>query len=350
MAELVGDYLGMDTVDNDFPADISTRGVVETGWKDYGVISQAGDVDWFKVSLTSGQQYRFQIEANPTINGLFSPQLSIYGSTGGLVATATLGQGFQSKYLDFVSTSTADFFLAASGPGSVTGNYILTVPVGTTGVSASTGSGGGSAITGGTGNDTLSGTAGNDSLDGAGGIDTVRYKGVCGNFTITGTAAGYTVKDNTGAEGSDTLVNVERLKFSDKCLALDTGGNAGQVYRVYQAAFNRKPDSGGLGDWMYGMDTGMSLTDVASGFIASPEFSALYGANPSTADLVNRLYQNVLHRAAEKAGFDYWANQLDSGLQTRAQVLAGFSESPENQAAVIGQIQNGFEYTPHAVF
>ncbi len=198
------------------------------------------------------------------------------------------------------------------------------------------------------GNDSLRGTSGNDTIDGGGGIDTVRYNGAKANFTLTRQGNdSVMIKDNTGAEGTDTLLNIERLQFSDKSVALDVSGNGGQVYRLYQAAFDRKPDSGGLGDWIFGMDQGTSLTDVAGGFVASPEFTALYGANPSTADLVNRLYQNVLHRVPEKAGFDYWANQLDSGLQSKAQALAGFSESPENQAQLIGQIQNGFDYTLH---
>ena len=50
--------------------------------------------------------------------------------------------------------------------------------------------------------------------------------------------------------------------------------------------------------------------------------------------------------APEQAGFDYWMNQLGSGLQTVPVVLSNFSESPENQANLIGIIGNGFVYTP----
>ncbi len=194
---------------------------------------------------------------------------------------------------------------------------------------------------------TLFSTTASDLLTGGAGTDTAVFSNARAAYTITKTATGWTVSSAT--DGTDTLTSIERLKFSDKTIALDTSGNAGQVYRVYQAAFDRKPDLGGLGDWIYGMDKGMSLTDLASGFIASPEFKSFYGQNPTTAELVNRLYQNVLHRAAEKAGFDYWVNQLDSGLQSKSQVLAGFSESPENQVQVIGVIQNGIDYTPHVI-
>jgi hypothetical protein len=109
------------------------------------------------------------------------------------------------------------------------------------------------------------------------------------------------------------------------------------------------PDKGGLGDWIYGMDNGMTLLDVSAGFVGSAEFKSVYGQNPTNAEVVTRFYQNVLHRDPEQGGYDYWMNQLQSGLQTRTQVLTGFSESPENQTQVIGVIQNGIEYTPHGL-
>ena len=228
MADLLGDYAGMDTAENDFPANTTTSGVLKTGWKEYGVISQSGDVDWFKVSLVGGEQYRLSIEANSTINGLFAPQLSLYSAAGTLIATATMGQGFQSQYLDYTPSATADCYVAASGPSSVTGNYILTVPVGVTGTSASTST---ATVVGTAANDTLSGSSGNDNIDGGTGIDTVRYTGAYSGFSISKTSAGFTVKDNTGAEGTDTLVNLERLQFSDKKIALDLSstGNAGKA-------------------------------------------------------------------------------------------------------------------------
>ncbi len=151
---------------------------------------------------------------------------------------------------------------------------------------------------GGAGNDTITGNSANNLIDGGPGIDTVIYLGNKSNYSVAKITAGYRVTDASGKEGVDTLTNVERIQYADKTIALDISANAGQVYRVYQAALNRQPDQGGLGDWIYGMDKGMSLTDVANGFIGSPEFKALYGENPSTAEFVNRLYQNVLHRAA----------------------------------------------------
>jgi hypothetical protein len=83
--------------------------------------------------------------------------------------------------------------------------------------------------------------------------------------------------------------------------------------------------------------------DVAAGFIGSAEFAGKYGANPSDAEYVDALYANVLHRAPDAGGQDYWMHTLQ--LASRAQVLVDFSVSQENQAQVIAAIQDGIGYT-----
>ena len=91
------------------------------------------------------------------------------------------------------------------------------------------------------------------------------------------------------------------------------------------------------------MDNGMTLKQVATGFIGSAEFQSLYGARPTDMQYVNLLYNNVLNRSADKGGYDYWVGQMNGGM-TREQVLIGFSESGENQASLIGVIQDGITY------
>ncbi|MES2036951.1 MAG: S8 family serine peptidase [Pseudomonadota bacterium] len=206
------------------------------------------------------------------------------------------------------------------------------------------GMGGYDTLLGGIGNDTLVGGKGNDSLDGGTGFDTGLYASARSNYVISKNANGFTVKDSSGVNGTDSVMNVERLNFSDTSVALDVNGIAGQAYRIYQAAFARKPDLAGLGYWIADMDKGSSLTTVAAGFFQSKEFQSLYGINPGTDALITLLYANVLHRTPDQAGLDYWRAELSSGHITSAGVLASFSESQENQAQVIGSIQNGIDY------
>lgn len=217
---------------------------------------------------------------------------------------------------------------------------------------------GGQSLPGTAGDDILTGSvrpdlfmpgAGSDHLNGGAGIDRALYGGsrashaiTTGSGTVTGTVS-LRVADGAGESGADTLLNIERLQFDDMTLAFDTGGNAGQAYRLYQAAFDRTPDTQGLSDWLRGMDHGLALRDVATGFIGSAEFKALYGAAPTDTQFVDLLYANVLHRAADADGYGYWLGQMQGGM-ARETVLIGFSESAENQAALIGVMQGGIEY------
>jgi len=193
----------------------------------------------------------------------------------------------------------------------------------------------------GAGRDTITVLADNHRIDGGAGFDTVVYQEARSAVTITRTAFGI---DVGRAGGIDQVSNVERLHFGREGVAFDVDGAAGKAYRVYQAAFDRAPDKGGLGFWMSRLESNVSLEAVAAGFIASKEFADLYGANPANDVFVTRLYANVLHRPYEQAGFDFWMKMLNQGVAREA-VLASFSESMENQLQVIGAIQNGMEFS-----
>ena len=200
---------------------------------------------------------------------------------------------------------------------------------------------------GGSGNDTFHFLAGRDRIEGGTGIDMLVLEGDKAEYAITAHLNGKAGLIEAAREGNRAdLANVERITFADGAVALDIAGNAGQAYRIYQAAFNRAPDVAGLGFWIAAMDSGASLTNVAAAFIESKEFTQRYGERPGNAEIVGQLYQNILHRAPDKGGFDYWVSALDSNAISRADLLAGFSESAENQAAVIGTITHGIEYTP----
>jgi len=209
-----------------------------------------------------------------------------------------------------------------------------------------TGTAGADTINANQGADHITGLGGNDVIDGGGGIDTAMYQGARANYTLAFGTGGVTVTDKTGADGVDILGNVERLHFSDADVALDVSGNAGIAYRLYQAAFDRAPDAAGLGYWIKQMDNGTDRFDVAHWFLAGAEAQSVYGANPSNSTALNLFYNHVLHRAADSAGYNYWLNVLDTGVATQSQVLASFAESAENQAALVGVMQNGMAYVP----
>ncbi len=206
------------------------------------------------------------------------------------------------------------------------------------------GTAGDDTLSAGGGNDRIAASTGSDHIDAGAGFDTVRYEGARSSVKFARNLDGSATATKTG--GFDHLVGVERVLFGDKtAVALDIDGAAGQTYRVYQAAFDRKPDIPGLSFWMFNMDNGVTLEAVAKGFLESEEAIKLYGANPTAEEFVSKLYNNVLHRAPEKAGYDFWVNAIKLGF-SRSELLAQFAESAENRAQVIGVIEGGIDYTP----
>jgi hypothetical protein len=168
------------------------------------------------------------------------------------------------------------------------------------------------------------------------------FSDVRANYTVSHNGSTWTVT-HAGTDGTDTLTNAERLRFSDTKLAIDVEGNGGQAYRLYKAAFDREPDTPGLGYQMNELDKGFSLSQVAAAFIASPEFQQKYGAAVDDTAFITLLYRNVLDREPEAAGLQFHLNELAAG-ETRADLLTHFSESPENKANVLGLIDNGMVY------
>jgi hypothetical protein len=118
------------------------------------------------------------------------------------------------------------------------------------------------------------------------------------------------------------------------------------MYRLYAAAFDRKPDLDGLGFWIGAMDAGQPLYDVGIEFTKSSEFIDMYGATHTSEGFLTKVYQHILHRAPDAEGYAFWLDALHQGL-SEGRLLAEFGQSPENQAQVIGQIQDGIVYLPY---
>lgn len=168
------------------------------------------------------------------------------------------------------------------------------------------------------------------------------------NYTISKAQdTGIVTLTNKITNEVQTYQNPSLFKFVDMYTSLDVDGPPGQVYRLYQAAFNRTPDLPGLGFWIAANQNGRGLLGIASDFIDSAEFKRAYGANVSDTALINLLYNNILHRAGEPDGVAWWMAALANGA-SRPAVLFGFSDSPENEANLNPSLVNGFDYVPSA--
>lgn len=197
--------------------------------------------------------------------------------------------------------------------------------------------GGNDTVAAATNNANLAGGGGNDFLimgaagkaDGGEGLNTLQINP---GYTITQTGENaFTI---SGAAGVIQASDIQRIKVGTDITAFDISGNAGQVFRLYQAAFNRTPDGPGLSLNVNALDRGTTLSGLANSFLGSPEFQQKYGINPSNETFVTSLYFNVLHRAPDAGGYAAYTNALNAGALTRAEALVQFSESLENHVTI----------------
>ncbi len=193
---------------------------------------------------------------------------------------------------------------------------------------------------GGSGNDWFVGNDADNTIDGGAGLDHMEYHATRDAHTVQ-------VSDQSvligGATGTDTLIDIERVVFTDGTLAFDVDDAPGQVFRLYQAAFDREADADGLGYWIATMEQqGHDLTWVAENFVQSNEFATTYAPIDTldAATYVDLLYQNVLSRSEDAGGASYWEDRLDDGMSAAA-VLASFAESAENEARTAEQTADG---------
>ena len=183
-------------------------------------------------------------------------------------------------------------------------------------------------------------------VDAGDGLDTVFVDaiGESAIFKIDGLGKPVMTLTDTGAEV--TLNNVERIVFNDGVLAADVEGNAGQAYRLYEASFNRTPDEAGLEFWVKQLDSGdFTLVEIADHFLTSEEFQETYGKKDELTDnaYLDLLYQNVLDRDPDQAGYKFWSDQQANDF-SREEMLVHFSESAENKANVAPAIDDGIWY------
>ncbi|HEY0847233.1 MAG TPA: DUF4214 domain-containing protein [Noviherbaspirillum sp.] len=178
------------------------------------------------------------------------------------------------------------------------------------------------------GNDTLRGGGGNDAIDGGAGTDTAGFTGGRSGFTIMKTVAGYRVSVNSGPEDVDTLAGIERLAFDDTAIDLEYHDAVQQLYVSY---FGRAADTGGLANFTAALATASAPKDIQSlntayttnatvrslvdAFGTSTESNNLYTGN--TASFVTAIFQNVLNRAPQTEGLEFWQREIDAGRLTK---------------------------------
>lgn len=315
-----------------------------------------GVIDYYSVDLIPGATIIADIDGANTSNSSdsFDSFIELYDPNGNLLesdddSNTSDGAGGSSSRLDsFLShtiTTPGQYTISVRALGDqevpVGGTYQLHLSVDGVLGAGGTGSPGDDILDGGSGDDLLFGNGGSDILEGGEGSDTAFFAGARAGYKITKSGDVTTISRSGEV---DTLTGIEILTFDDATVGLsfEQFDAAAQVYRLYQAAFDRTPDTFGLAHNANLVANGFSIFNMADAFVASAEFELLYGANSSNTTFVTALYNNVLGREPEIIGLNGWDTTLRSGQNDRGDVLFGFSESQENKNLVEATIQDGF--------
>ena len=282
-------------------------------------------------------------EPNFIWDGKGTDSLDISGITQGATVYLTPG------YWGFVGNAKASKITA---PGQITVNFGTTIEnlVGTSYAdklygnevaNVIDGGAGNDLVEGWDGNDTLIGDKGDDQLNGGNGIDTAQYSSTWGNYKTSSLNNVFSVTDKrSNGDGSDSLTSVERLKFTDKSIAIDLDGNAGITAKVIGAVLGtssvKNPTYVGIG--LSYMDKGMSYSDLGA--------FALSAVGATTNDvIVTTLFRNVvgfIPSAADKAPF---INMLENGTKPGDLVVLA-ADSSFISVQLAGVLNNGLEYVP----
>jgi hypothetical protein len=169
-----------------------------------------------------------------------------------------------------------------------------------------------------------------------------------GNYQFTGLGAGtYTVRQvlyggvlgSAPANGSDPVTladgaTVTGQNFADVLTSIAVpltltpstpfpkqgNANADFVEAVYRSLLNRDADAGGLASWTSLLNSGaQSRLQVVQGIRNSPEHFT---------QEVEQFYLTLLDRPADASGLQNWVQQLESGM-SEEQVTFAFLDSPE---------------------
>ena len=222
---------------------------------------------------------------------------------------------------------------------TITSNGQITVNFGTK-IENLIGSNFGDHLVGNELNNQLTGNAGNDSIDGSTGIDTAIYDNSLSEFILTKGTDSWAI---TKSDESDSLVNIERLQFTDTNVALDLDGNAGKTAKLLGAILGAEGVSNKVyvGAGLYFLDGGMTYEELMQAAL-----DVVLGANPSSSSVVDLIWTNIVGPPTPADNLPQYSALIDNGTYTAAELAVAAADHSLNTTNIdlVGLSQTGLEY------
>jgi hypothetical protein len=285
------------------------------------------------------------------VNNTYQNVTGLTGGTGdGATFDVTKTNGVYSVVLDSLAASAGTGYAAGDTitlagtalGGTIANNLIVTV--------ATVGAAGKIATFGVVG----TGRVGDGSVDvtvdvtGTAGVDTYTVGGASTEYTVTKTAGKIELDSTLATNVEFNLADHERVVFTDKAIAYDATGRAGDVYALLAAALGTADVTNaykGIGIDL--ADKGWTNKQLAEALLATNVYKTDAGG-VSNETFIKHVYKNVYGTDATLTQVtDYTAWMTNSKL-SQADVLVAASELAafETTIGLVGLATTGIEYTP----
>ena len=288
------------------------------------------------------------------VNTTYQNVTGLTGGTGtGATFDVTKTDGVYSVVLDSLAASAGAGYVAGDTitlagtalGGTSTNNLIVTVAtVGAAGKVATFGVVGAGRVGDGTVDVTV-------DVTGTTGVDTYTFGGASTEFTVTKTADKITAASTLATNVSYTLADHERVVFTDKAVAYDAAGRAGDVYALLSAALGTADVTKaytGIGIKL--ADTGWTNKELATALLATDVYKTDAGG-VSNETFIKQVYKNVFGGTATLAQVTEYTTWMTTSNLSQADVLVAASELAafETTIGLVGLATTGIEYTPYVI-
>jgi hypothetical protein len=285
------------------------------------------------------------------VNTTYQNVTGLTGGTGdGATFDVTKTNGVYSVVLDSLAASAGHGYLAGDTitlagtalGGTVANNLIVTVAtVGTLGKIATFGVVG----TGRIGDGTVDVQV---DVTGTSAIDTYVAGGASTEFTTTKTTSAITLASGLVSNLEIKLADHERVVFTDKAIAYDATGRAGDVYALLAAALGVTDVTKAYeGIGIYLADAGWTNKQLAEALLATDTYKSDAGG-VSDETFIKHVYKNVYGTNASLADVTALTTWMTTNKYSQADVLVTASELAafETTIGLVGLATTGIEYTP----
>src|SRR5437763_576676 len=98
---------------DDYASNTSTTGSVSVGGSTTGSVETAGDTDWFRITLTAGHSYQFDLQGSATGQGtLADPFLRLRDSAGNSITFNDDNGTNQNSRISYEASSSRNYYLS----------------------------------------------------------------------------------------------------------------------------------------------------------------------------------------------------------------------------------------------